>query len=113
MYLMTWNPENSQIEASFGGHITKVEATSFGQDIHDMLISKQDHPYEVMVDYSTASTLDKGVADIFGEIRETCLLSGASRVTFITRSEDEAATLTNSRLGDVLQGRERYMAYPA
>lgn len=113
MYLMTWNPENSQIEVSFGGHITKSETSAFSEDIHDMLLSKQGNEYEVMVDYSTASTLDKGVSEMFGEIRETCLLSGAQRVTFITRSEDEAATLTNSRLHDVLQGRERYMAYPA
>lgn len=113
MYLLTWNPDQEQVEASFGGHITPNEVAVFNQEIRELLLSKRDRTFEVTIDYSTAAPMEENVANLFSEMREVCLFSGASRVTFITRDENEAAVLTNSRLQDVLQGRERYLAYSA
>ncbi len=113
MYLLTWNPDQNQVEASFGGHITPIEVKVFNEEIRDLLERKRDRSFEVTVDYSTAAPLDTKTMELLSEMREICLFSGASRVTFITRDENEAAVLTNSRLQDVLQGRERYLAYSA
>lgn len=111
MYLLTWNNSERQIEASFGGHVTVNEAKVFIDELRDLLTERKDSHFDVTVDYSTTSFMDEPVALSMEEAREMCLFSGASRITFVTRNEKEAAVLTNNRLQNVLEGRERYMAY--
>ncbi|MBL8067864.1 MAG: hypothetical protein JNM28_05400 [Armatimonadetes bacterium] len=111
MYLLTWNKNERKVEASFGGHVTLNEARVFIDELRDILAERKDSHFDVTVDYSTTSFMDEPVAQTMEEAREICLFAGASRVTFITRNEKEAAVLTNSRLQGVLEGRERYMAF--
>lgn len=111
MYLLTWNKIDRQIEASFGGHVTQGEANVFIDELRELLKEKSDCHYDVMVDYSTTSHMEEEVANTLEQAREMCLFGGAQRITFVTRNQNEAAVLTNSRLQGVLEGRERYMAY--
>lgn len=113
MYLLTWNPIDRQIEASFGGKVTMAEAAVFMDELRDLLKDKSDRHFDVMMDYSTSSTMEEEVANTLEAAREMCLFGGASRITFVTRNQNEAAILTNARLQGVLEGRERYMAFAA
>lgn len=113
MYLLTWNNIDRQIEASFGGHITQREAEVFIDELRDLVKSKGDCHFDVMVDYSTTSHMEESVAETLEQARELCLFGGASRITFLTRNQTEASVLTNSRLQGVLEGRERYLAHAA
>ncbi|MFM9874462.1 MAG: hypothetical protein ACKVQS_13485 [Fimbriimonadaceae bacterium] len=113
MYLLTWNNIDRQIEASFGGHITLGEAEVFIEELRDLVKSKGDCHFDVMVDYSTTSHMEEKVAETLEQAREMCLFGGASRITFLTRNQTEASVLTNNRLQGVLEGRERYLAHAA
>ena len=110
MYVLTWNSQQGQIEANFGGYVSKKEATAFTDELRSHLLDRGEAPFSVLVDYSTASKLDKDVQRMLEEARETCLFSGAAKITFITRDEHEASALTTHRLQSVLEGRERYTA---
>ncbi|ARU40323.1 hypothetical protein C0431_05140 [bacterium] len=113
MYLLTWNHIDRQIEASFGGKVTLAEANVFMEELRELLADKSDRHFDVMMDYSTSSPMAEDVARTLEEAREMCLFGGASRITFVTRTQNEAAVLTNARLQGVLEGRERYMAFAA
>jgi hypothetical protein len=113
MYLLTWNTVTRRIEASFGGAVSLAEAQTFKDEMRSMLIDRADTHFDVMVDYSTTARMDDEVASIFEETREICLFAGSKRITFVTRNQNEAAVLTNNRLQNVLEGRERYTAHAA
>jgi len=111
MYLLTWNPNESRIEASFGGCITKGEAVVFDEELTDMVKSMEGQRFSVLVDYATASRIDEPVKEMLDQSRERCIFGGAAKVTFVTRDEREAQTYTNKRLQEVLEGREEYVAF--
>ncbi|MBS1709824.1 MAG: hypothetical protein JSS65_14015 [Armatimonadetes bacterium] len=111
MYLLTWNPDESRIEASFGGCITKGEAVVFDEELTDMVKSMQGQIFSVVVDYATASRIEDRAKELLNECRERCIFGGAHKVTFVTRDEREAQDYTNNRLQAVLEGREEYVAY--
>lgn len=111
MYLLNWNPDEKRIEASFGGFVSRGEALVFADELREMLVERRDTSFSLVVDYSTASRLDENVNEIFAETRETCLFSGADKITFIARDESEASRMTSARLQQVLEGREEYVAY--
>lgn len=111
MYLLTWNPDESRIEASFGGCITKGEATVFEEELTEMVKSMQGQEFKVLVDYATASRMEEPVKEQLEQCRERCIFGGASKVTFVTRDEREAQNYTSNRIQEVLEGREEYVAY--
>lgn len=113
MYLLTWNSDQNQIEACFGGNVTSGEARVFSEELRDLLMDHTEEPFKVLMDYSTTSRLEKEVRCLLEESRETCLFSGASNVTFVTRDEQEADDLTSARIQSVLEGKERYIAFHA
>ncbi len=111
MYLLTWNPDESRIEASFGGCITKGEALVFEDELTDLVQTVKGQGFSVLVDYATASRLEDSVRGELDKCREICVFGGATKVTFVTRDEGEARTYTDRRLQEVLEGREEYVAY--
>jgi len=111
MYLLNWNPNESKIEASFGGHVSVGEANVFAEELRELVVAATDTSFVIVVDWSTASRMDQAVLDVLETARETCLFAGSQKVTFVTRDETEAANLTNRRLQQVLEGREEYVAY--
>ena len=111
MYLLTWNSTHQQIEACFGGRVSDGEAAHFSEEIGTMLRERSGQAFTVVVDYSTASSLDESVPDLFEAVREACRLMNVQKVTFITRDSIEAGLLTEARLEHVLEGREEYSAH--
>ena len=111
MYLLNWNPDDKQIEACFGGRVSKGEAMVFCDDLRDMLAEHGNGTFSVLVDYSTASQLESQVEKLLQGARGACLESGAGHVTFVTRDEAEAERLRQERIDSVLAGKERYIAF--
>ncbi len=111
MYLLNWNPDDQQIEACFGGRVSKGEAMVFCDDLRDTLEEFGQEPFTVVIDYSTASKMEQEVESLLETAREACINHGAGSVTFITRDEDEAERLRKSRIDEVLGGKERYIAF--
>ncbi len=111
MYLLTWNPEQNRIEASFGGFISNGEAIVFQEELTELLREKAHQLFNIMVDYATASRLDDKVRDILEECRESAIFAGAAKVIFVTRDDSEAHAWTDNRLQQVLEGREEYVAF--
>lgn len=109
MYLLTWNPKEHQIEASFGGRITRREAIHFAEEF--LAIMDQHTEFQVLIDFSTITGMTDCARDILDDCRESAIYSGAEKVTFITRDEREARRMTEQRLQQVMDGRERYISY--
>lgn len=113
MYLLTWNPDIDRIEACFGGRVSKPEAQSFLVDLRHMLESKHGQCFKVMFDLCMAEKTTKPVETVLAEARDLCTEAGASRVTFVIASDDDARRRTSERMDGVLQGREQYVSYRA
>jgi hypothetical protein len=111
MYLINWNPEASRIEASFGGCITNGEAEVFLEELHEQLSQRQGRDFSMVLDFAMCKRLDAGVLETFHSAREACRVAGAKKVVFVARDEKEAVALTDSRLQQVLDGREEYVPY--
>lgn len=110
MYLINWNSEASTLEATFGGRITSGEACVFCDEIQEHISLHGDKGFNLILDYATTSRLDEGVIDYLRTARDAGLAAGASKVSFIARSEQEAIDLTDSRLQEVISGKEEYVA---
>ena len=111
MYLINWNPNASRIEASFGGCITNGEAEVFLEELREQLAQCQGREFSLVLDFATTKRLDAHVMDTFISAREASRIAGATKVVFVARNEDEAVSLTDSRLQEVLNGREEYVPY--
>ncbi len=111
MYILNWNPNERQVEASFGGVLTRAEADVFMSDLHELLHSEGPNDFEFVVDFGKVSRMDDGVQSVFVLAGELAHNAGASLVTFVTRDEDESVGWTNDRLQHVLEGDERVVAY--
>ncbi len=111
MYLINWNPNASRIEASFGGCITNGEAEVFLDELREQLAQCQGREFCLVLDFATTKRLDPHVLETFASAREASRIAGASKVIFVARDEDEAVALTDSRLQEVLNGREEYVPY--
>ncbi len=110
MYLINWNPEASTLEATFGGRITAGEASVFCDEIQEYLSRCSERDFAMVLDYATTSRLDDGVLDHLRSARDAGRAAGATKVSFIARSEQEALDLTEGRLQEVIDGREVYVA---
>jgi anti-anti-sigma regulatory factor len=111
MYILNWNPTEQQMEASFGGAVTRGEAEVFLDEFRDLLKADDIADFELVVDFAKVSRMDDDVANVFESAREVAKFSGAKLVTFVTRNDDEVVDLTSGRLQQVLEGCERYVAY--
>lgn len=109
MYLINWNNEAASLEASFGGRLTLGEAQVFCEELQGYLGKCPKGVFSLTLDYATTSRLDEGAIDCLRTARDAALLAGANKVCFIARSEQEALDLTESRLQQVLDGREEYV----
>lgn len=99
------------MEASFGGAMTRIEAEVFLDELRDLLKARDLGSFELVLDFAKVSRMDDGVHEVFDFAREVAQFSGANLVTFVTRDDEEVASLTNARLQQVLEGSERYIAY--
>jgi hypothetical protein len=111
MYILSWNPGEARLEASFGGALTRAEADVFVDELREMLLDLGTERFDLVMDYALTSRMDDGVMDRLFEARATGLFAGAQCVTFVTRSEDEVIDLMDNRLNEVLEGKERYVAF--
>ena len=111
MYLLTWNSAKSRIEATFGGRISKKEATHFSDELKSLLAARDDADFKVLVDLSTINSMPKKVEESLLESREVCLSSGAKNVTYITGDEEKAQLRRSQRMEQVLDGSEQYVPY--
>lgn len=111
MYILNWNPTEQQLEASFGGAVTRAEAEVFLDEFRDVLKSDDICEFEFVVDFAKVSRMDDEVASVLESARDVAKFSGAKLVTFVTRNDDEVINLTHGRLQEVLEGCERYVAY--
>lgn len=111
MYLINWNPTASRIEASFGGCITNGEAEVFLDELREQLAQRQGREFSLVLDYAMCKRLDAKVLETFNSAREASQIAGATKVTFVARDENEAVSLTDSRLQEVLNGNEEYVPY--
>lgn len=87
------------------------EARVFADELHEILSERQGSLFSVSLDYATTSRLEEGVRDIFQACRERCCFAGAAKITFVTRDENEAHRLISTRLQQVLDGSEEYVAF--
>ncbi|MBS1722180.1 MAG: hypothetical protein JSS66_04135 [Armatimonadetes bacterium] len=108
---MNWNPSVRQVEASFGGVLTRAEADCFLDDLRALLAADEVDSFEFVVDYAKVSRMDDTVPQVLDFAREIAQFSGASATVFVTRNEDEVNGWTGARLQQVLEGTERYVAY--
>mgnify|MGYP000844106749 FL=1 len=111
MYILNWNPEDNRIEASFGGYVTNGEADVFAEEFRDLILDLRDNRFEAIIDFAMVPRMDDRVLNAIKESRDVALFAGAGCVTVIARNEDESANLTDERLQQVLEGRERYVAF--
>lgn len=111
MYLINWNPNESRLEASFGGCITNGEADVFLDEIQEYFEQCKGKDFALILDYATVKRLDDNVLDRFSNAREAGQFAGASKTVFVARDEKEATELTESRLQHVIEGREEYVPY--
>ncbi|MDI9640892.1 hypothetical protein QPK87_18190 [Kamptonema cortianum] len=111
MYLLSWNPEHQQIEASFGGCITKGEAEVFCEELDDLMKDKGSEKFDLILDYSTTNKIDAGAKQLLDAYRERAIQAGAHKVVYVTRSEEEADGFTLERIQSVLSGSEQYAPY--
>ena len=111
MYLMNWNPESRQLDASFGGAVSRAEADVFLKDLRAVLNQEKLSDFEFVLDFAKMKSVDEAASHVFEFAREIAQIAGAKRVTFVTRDDDEVAGFTDSRLQQVLEGNERYVAY--
>jgi hypothetical protein len=111
MYLINWNPNASRIEASFGGIITNGEAEVFLDELREQLAQHQGREFSLVLDFAMCKRLDPKVLETFNSAREASRIAGAKKVTFVARDENEAVTLTDARLQEVLNGQEEYVPY--
>ncbi|MBX3096368.1 MAG: hypothetical protein KF812_05855 [Fimbriimonadaceae bacterium] len=111
MYILNWNPEQNLIEASFGGFVTNAEAEVFAEEFREVLLDLGDNRFEAVIDFAMVPRMEDKVLDSIKETRETALFAGANCITFVARNEDETASLVDERLQQVLEGKERYVAY--
>lgn len=111
MYLIHWNQAINRIEASLGGRITTTEAKVFTDELVEMLRTLGTDEFSFMLDYSTASALEPGAADVLQRAQSYCLLHGARKLTFVARDQEEAELMIGQRLQQVLEGTEEYITY--
>ena len=111
MYLINWNPNESRLEASFGGCITNAEAEVFLEELNEYFESCKGKEFSLVLDYATVKRLDDKVLDKFHSAREAGQFAGASKTVFVARDEKEATELTDARLQQVIEGREEYVPY--
>ena len=111
MYLINWNPSKSRIEANFGGCITKAEADVFLEELSEHLAKCHGQEFGFMLDFATVRRMDESVLDQFCSARDASQSAGAKKVVFVARDEREAVGLTESRLQQVIDGKEEYMPY--
>lgn len=111
MYILNWNPSERQVEASFGGVLTRGEADCFLNDLRTLVTAEEVTEFEFVVDYAKVSRMDDDVPQVLDFAREIAQFAGATATVFVTRSEDEVNGWTGARLQQVLEGTERYIAY--
>lgn len=113
MYLISWNEEESRIEASLGGRVTADEMEVFAEELLEVIESMSDRPHLVVLDQSKAKNLDQNGAVTLSEFKNTVLSNGASKVVTIARDETDFLTQTSERLQFVLEGREEIVLEPS
>ena len=111
MYLINWNPGSSRLEANFGGCITEGEASVFLEELQEQLDQVTGQEFSLVLDFATTKRLENGVMDLFCAARKASQVAGASKVVFVAHDEAEAVDLTDSRLQEVLEGREEYVSF--
>ena len=111
MYLINWNPNKSRIEANFGGCVTQGEADVFLEELSEHLAKCQGMEFGLMLDFATVRRMDDSVLEKFCTARDASQSAGAKKVVFVARDEREAVGLTESRLQQVIDGKEEYIPY--
>ena len=111
MYLINWNPNESRLEASFGGCITNGEAEVFFEELREYFENCKGKEFDLVLDYATVKKMDDHVMDTLYSARDAGQFAGASRTIFVARDEKEATDLTDERLQFVIEGREEYVPY--
>ena len=109
MYVLNWDPNSQTIEASFGGRLTPGECAVFLDELRERSVA-QGSVAKLFLDFGTVRDTPEHVESCLSEARAAGLFAGAE-VTVVARDEDTAHRLTNERLQEVLEGRERYVAY--
>lgn len=111
MYYLTWNPDAQQIEATFGGSVTKAEVTRFSDELRHLLMMKDGADFRVLMDVSTVNSISKKTEASLDDTRDACLFGGAKRVTVVTGDVERAQERTTERMTQVLDGTEQYMPF--
>lgn len=110
MYMMSWNEEDSRIEASLGGKVTAPELQVLSEELHELLAELDEKPYLLLLDYSKTQPLDGEATSELFALKDFCLEQGVEKIVSVTRDDEEAAWHIDQRLQHVLEGREAIVA---
>lgn len=113
MYLVSVQENESMVEASLGGRITAEEMQVFGDELHHMIEELGGKPFNLLIDYSKARTLDREAVQVLSAIKDGCLGQGANKIVSVPRDEHELVRHTSTRLQAVLEGREEFISVQA
>lgn len=109
MYLISWNPDKREVEASFGGRITVAEAVVFVEEIRDIMEQAEGAYRELRLDLSKAVYFGDEFLALLMVVRDEAV-ERFGHVTFVIKDDEAAAELTDLRLQQVLEGQELYLA---
>lgn len=113
MYLVSVLADQSRVEASLGGRVTAEEITVLGQEILAASGEFTGKPFDILLDYSLAKTLDRACSYELADMKEMCLASGARKIVSVAGDEQEVVRHTSLRLQAVLEGHEEFVAEPS
>jgi hypothetical protein len=110
MYMMSWNEEDSRIEASLGGRISAPELRVLSEELKDLITELDEKPYLLLLDYSKTQPLDDETKNELFALKDLCLDGGVEKIVSVARDDEEAASHIDQRLQYVLEGREAIVA---
>ena len=104
MYLISWNENEGQLEASIGGHVTEAEAKVFVDGVMHELADHTGGPFTFLLDYSFVTEINQGITDCFDLAVRYANLRGAVKTVHIAKDREQVETLTGENLQRVLEG---------
>lgn len=113
MFLVTWNEEESTLEASLGGRVTHEEVLVLVEELEAMIADLDAKPFMLVLDYSYAKPFEKASLSAIAQVKDFSLKHGAVKIANVVRDEDDIPEMTTYNLQRVLEGIEDFVSNPS